>query len=157
MTMILILKKLMQNAKKEIINMKMPKREIENSFDDKLSEDEQIFKEITKQMLQTYIKKNRDYGGAFERGMERDGMISALTRMYDKLDRLHSLKDKDPEIVEESVQDTLLDLANYAIMSRIFLEKKGTKSETAFYDDNQLVVSAKKSGTNDDFSEKGDN
>lgn len=122
-----------------------------------LTKDEQTFKEITEQMLQTYIKKNRDYGGAFERGMERDGIISALTRMYDKLDRLHSLKDKDPEVVEESIQDTLLDLANYAIMTRICLLKSGTKSETVVYANNQPIMSVKKSGTNADFSEKGDN
>lgn len=121
-----------------------------------LTKDEAAFKQITEQMLETYIKKNRDYGGAFERGMERDGMISALTRMYDKLDRLHSLKDKDPEIVEESVQDTLLDLANYAIMTRICLLKSGTKSGTVVYADNRPIMELGKSGTNADFSKKGD-
>lgn len=121
------------------------------------TKDEVLFKDITEQMLHTYIKKNRDYGGAFERGMERDGIISALTRMYDKLDRLHSLKDKDPEVVEETVEDTLMDLANYAIMTRICLLKSGTKSGTVVYADNQPIMSVKKSGTNAVFSEKGDN
>lgn len=124
---------------------------------DGFTKDEVLFKDITEQMLQTYIKKNRDYGGAFERGMERDGIISALTRMYDKLDRLHSLKDKDPEVVEETVEDTLMDLANYAIMTRICLTKLGQKEGTAVYADNQPIMSVKKSGTNADFSEKGDN
>lgn len=128
-----------------------------NNRQEELTKDEQVFKEITELMLQTYIKKNRDYGGAFERGMERDGIISALTRMYDKLDRLHSLKDKDPEVVEETVEDTLMDLANYAIMTRICLLKSGTKSGTVVYADNQPFMSVKKSGTNADFSEKGDN
>lgn len=121
------------------------------------TKDEVLFKDITEQMLHTYIKKNRDYGGAFERGMERDGIISALTRMYDKLDRLHSLKDKDPEVVEETVEDTLMDLANYAIMTRICLTKLGQKEGTVVYADNQPIMSVKKSGTNSDFSEKGDN
>lgn len=124
---------------------------------DGFTKDEVLFKDITEQMLQTYIKKNRDYGGAFERGMERDGIISALTRMYDKLDRLHSLKDKDPEVVEETVEDTLMDLANYAIMTRICLTKLGQKEGTVVYADNQPFMSVKKSGTNADFSEKGDN
>lgn len=124
---------------------------------DGFTKDEVLFKDITEQMLHTYIKKNRDYGGAFERGMERDGIISAITRMYDKLDRLHSLKDKDPEVVEETVEDTLMDLANYAIMTRICLLKSGTKSGTVVYADNQPIMSVKKSGTNADFSEKGDN
>lgn len=124
---------------------------------DGFTKDEVLFKDITEQMLHTYIKKNRDYGGAFERGMERDGIISALTRMYDKLDRLHSLKDKDPEVVEETVEDTLMDLANYAIMTRICLTKLGQKEGTVVYADNQPIMSVKKSGTNADFSEKGDN
>lgn len=124
---------------------------------DELSDDEQTFKEITEQMLQTYIKKNRDYGGAFERGMERDGIISALTRMYDKLDRLHSLKDKDPEIVEESVQDTLLDLANYAIMTRICLLKSGEKEGTVVYANNHPIMEIQKKGTFEDFGKKGGN
>lgn len=96
------------------------------------SEDEKMFEKITHDMLQTYIKKNRDYGGAFERGMERDGMISALTRMYDKLDRLHSLKDKDPEVVDETVEDTLMDLANYAIMTLICTKKMVQKMVQSF-------------------------
>lgn len=124
---------------------------------DGFTKDEVLFKEITELMLHTYIKKNRDYGGAFERGMERDGIISALTRMYDKLDRLHSLKDKDPEVVEETVEDTLMDLANYAIMTRICLTKFRQKEGTVVYADNQPFMSVKKSGTNADFSEKGDN
>lgn len=122
-----------------------------------LTKDEAAFKDITEQMLHTYIKKNRDYGGAFERGMERDGIISALTRMYDKLDRLHSLKDKDPEVVEESVQDTLLDLANYAIMTRICLTKSVEKRGTVVYADNQPVMEIQKKGTNEYFSKKGVN
>lgn len=122
-----------------------------------LTKDEAAFKQITEQMLETYIKKNRDYGGAFERGMERDGIISALTRMYDKLDRLHSLKDKDPEIVEESVQDTLLDLANYAIMTRICLLKSGEKNGTVLYADNKPIMEAQKKGTFEDFCKKGVN
>lgn len=124
---------------------------------EELTKDEQVFKEITEQMLQTYIKKNRDYGGAFERGMERDGIISALTRMYDKLDRLHSLKDKDPEVVEETVEDTLMDLANYAIMTRICLLKSGEKNGTVVYADNQPIMEIQKKGTFEDFCKKGVN
>lgn len=137
------------------------RNEFENRQDDDsqegLTKDEAAFKEITEQMLQTYIKKNRDYGGAFERGMERDGIISALTRMYDKLDRLHSLKDKDPEVVEETVEDTLMDLANYAIMTRICLLKSGEKNGTVVYADNQPIMEIQKKGTFDDFCKKGVN
>lgn len=128
-----------------------------NNRQEELTKDEQVFKEITELMLQTYIKKNRDYGGAFERGMERDGIISALTRMYDKLDRLYSLKDKDPEVVEETVEDTLMDLANYAIMTRICLLKSGEKNGTVLYADNKPIMEIQKKGTFEDFCKKGVN
>lgn len=122
-----------------------------------LTKDEAAFKQITEQMLQTYIKKNHDYGGAFERGMERDGLVVPISRMYEKIDRLHSLKDKDPKVVEESVQDTLLDLANYAIMTHICLLKSGEKNGTVLYADNKPIMEVQKKGTFEDFCKKGVN
>ncbi|EKN42768.1 hypothetical protein CFSAN001627_04702, partial [Clostridium botulinum CFSAN001627] len=49
------------------------------------------------------------------------GIISAVTRITDKVNRLQSLCIKDA-LVDESIQDTLIDLANYSIMTLIELE-----------------------------------
>ena len=49
--------------------------------------------------------------------------------MYDKLTRLESLIDKDIEVVDESIEDTLLDMANYAIMTALEM-----RIEKGYYD-----------------------
>lgn len=79
-------------------------------------------KSIVEEMNRTYEKKNHDYGDSFNRSIDRWGLTAALTRMNDKLDRVDALKDKDLKVVDESLRDTLLDLANYAIMTAMYLE-----------------------------------
>ena len=81
------------------------------------------FKSITSQILNTYIKKNHDYGNSFDKSMDEFGIASAIIRMNDKLERLKTLSKKESMVKDESVQDTLLDLANYAIMTVMYLEK----------------------------------
>ena len=82
------------------------------------------FKSITSQILNTYIKKNHDYGNSFDKSMDEFGMTSAVIRMNDKLERLKTLSRKESMVKDESVQDTLLDLANYAIMTVMYLKKQ---------------------------------
>lgn len=86
---------------------------------------------------ETYKKKNRDYGDAFGVSLDKRGMVAALVRMEDKLGRLDSLKDRDPLVKDESLQDTLLDLANYAIMTAMWLERKSEEKVTVLYADNE--------------------
>lgn len=60
--------------------------------------------------------KNSDYGDSFSK--VRDKYPDAiLIRLNDKISRLEKLYEKDYTAkVEESIEDTLLDIANYAIM-----------------------------------------
>ena len=88
------------------------------------------FEEITKKMLDTYIKKNHDYGNSFGKSMDEFGIASAIIRMNDKLERLKTLSKKESMVKDESVQDTLLDLANYAIMTVMYLKKHEDKDGT---------------------------
>ena len=88
------------------------------------------FKSITSQILNTYIKKNHDYGNSFDKSMDEFGMTSAVIRMNDKLERLKTLSKKESMVKDESVQDTLLDLANYAIMTVMYLKKHEDKDGT---------------------------
>lgn len=83
---------------------------------------------------ETYKKKNRDYGDAFGVSLDKRGLVAALVRMEDKLGRLDSLKDRDPLVKDESLQDTLLDLANYAIMTAMWLERKGEEPAVVYAD-----------------------
>lgn len=82
-------------------------------------------------MRELYVKKNHDYGSAFSDTFDKLGMISAVTRITDKTNRLISLALKEQLVSDESTQDTLMDLANYAVMTIIELEKrKGEINET---------------------------
>lgn len=68
--------------------------------------------------LDLYAKKNEMYGDAFSKTFQAYGPISALTRMRDKLDRLETLilnPQLDPK--DETILDTLTDLANYCDMT----------------------------------------
>ena len=115
--------------------------------------------EICKKLNDIYSRKNSDYGNSFGETFEKLGIISAVTRITDKVNRIQSLAsagykkqnvcikdilefmktlpenckkqeiiDKICEIVasnsaqqvkDESIEDTLMDLANYAIMTLI--------------------------------------
>lgn len=81
---------------------------------------------ICSELTSIYKKKNADYGNSFSRAVEKYGLISVLTRISDKFNRLESLiLNKEQEVKDESVQDTLLDLANYCIMTVMEIRKNG--------------------------------
>lgn len=77
---------------------------------------------ITKELNDIYIAKNADYGDAFGETYRKLGIISAVTRITDKVNRLQSLATKSDEerlVKDESIRDTLMDLSNYAILTLI--------------------------------------
>lgn len=88
----------------------------------------QMHKKICDELNETYQKKNNDYGDSFGETFNKLGIISAVTRISDKYNRLVSLCTKSEEermVKDESIQDTLLDMANYCIMTVIELRKDG--------------------------------
>lgn len=65
------------------------------------------------------MEQSPKYGVAaiFGISVRKYGKISALTRISDKFNRLENLiLNGECEIKDESIKDTLMDLANYAIM-----------------------------------------
>ena len=75
-------------------------------------------KKVCYELNRIYDKKNRDYGDSFHTSYKDYGLIVAAIRIGDKYNRLHSLVSRNEKpLVGESVRDTLLDLANYAIMT----------------------------------------
>lgn len=82
-----------------------------------------LFKQITEQMAEIYAKKNADYGDSFSESINKFGLIASAVRLSDKFNRFVSLIDKEPQVVNESIQDTLIDMANYAIMTAIYIKK----------------------------------
>lgn len=85
----------------------------------------QKHKELLANLHKTYIQKNKDYGNSFGDMFQELGCITALTRIGDKYNRLKSLmkkSDAQRQVKDESIKDTLLDMANYAIMTIIEIE-----------------------------------
>ena len=77
------------------------------------------FRAFANALADQYRRKNEAYGDSFGKSVRKYGPISALTRMSDKWNRLESLLiDKNRnEISDESINDTLLDLATYCVMT----------------------------------------
>lgn len=82
------------------------------------------FKMIVSEMADTYEKKNADYGNSFEKTLDKWGINIGLARLEDKFNRVTQLLSTtaSPK-VDESIDDTLKDLATYSIMLLMWLEK----------------------------------
>jgi hypothetical protein len=70
---------------------------------------------ITNELLNILFRKHEDYGPMNIAGAPGGAMNGLRVRLYDKLARLSHLGDNDTPNYE-SVEDTLIDLANYAII-----------------------------------------
>ena len=81
------------------------------------------FKEITDKMFETFKAKNHDYGSSFSNLFKECGMTYAYGHMAEKLERVKSLMKDDAKVKGESMKDSLYDLANYAILNIMELEK----------------------------------
>lgn len=81
---------------------------------------------VANQMVDTYRRKNADYGDSFGASLDKYGPVAAHVRMSDKINRLQSLviRKQEAQVKDESVADTFLDLACYAIMALVWLNVK---------------------------------
>lgn len=78
-----------------------------------------IHDDICDLIKDTYASKHHDYGPSFEKTFYEYGWKAPLVRMEDKMSRLKSLFEKGDEnrkVKDESIKDTVIDLANYSIM-----------------------------------------
>ena len=83
----------------------------------------ECFRQITEQMADLYEKKNKDYRNSYSKSIERYGAVAGLVHISYKFNRLENLMlNGECEIKDESIKDTLMDLANYAIM--LYMEVK---------------------------------
>lgn len=71
-----------------------------------------------------YVRKNRDYGDSFHETYLEEGMAMPRIRLADKFSRFKTLsRSDDIWVKDESLRDTLLDLANYAIMTVVEMDR----------------------------------
>lgn len=81
--------------------------------------------EVCQELNDLYIAKNSDYGDSFSKTFEVFGITAPLCRIYDKVNRLVELnKSSNQKVKDESIRDTLIDLANYTILTIMELDAK---------------------------------
>jgi len=73
-----------------------------------------LFVSFQQKEIELFLKKNEDYGESFL----KHGLLGVLIRASDKIDRAINLLRKQ-NVVNESLDDTLIDLANYCKMALI--------------------------------------
>lgn len=85
-----------------------------------------VFNTLTKQMSDTFAKKRKDYGQTTTETYDKFGPVSMLIRMHDKMGRLDNLlgRAQENKVLNESIEDTLLDLANYALITILEMRKR---------------------------------
>lgn len=103
----------------------MFKKEIEIA-DELSTDDVSKFADIAADCVFLYAKKNHDYGNSFDKGMSTIGMAYGVGRLYDKMNRLITLSNpnRKQQVIDESIDDTLMDLACYSIMMLAYRKKE---------------------------------
>lgn len=85
-------------------------------------EEKTTHRDITELLEEVYYYKNARYGDSFTDGMEKYGNLCIPIRLNDKLNRIGQLCKGSED--NESLIDNLMDLANYSIMSAMYLNDK---------------------------------
>lgn len=85
--------------------------------------DADAFRDITNGMYDTFKAKSSDYGNSFSELFAECGMTYAYGHMTEKLKRVKSLMSDEAKVKGESMRDSLLDLANYAVLTIMELDK----------------------------------
>ena len=80
---------------------------------------------VCKELNEIYRHKNHDYGDSFHESWKGYGLTMAAIRIGDKYNRLKTLVNSDSEVQDETIRDTLMDLANYAIMTVMEIGEHG--------------------------------
>jgi len=91
------------------------------------------FYELVKEMARIHSEKNQDYGSGDPLGNFREAeklgiepWRGSLIRLSDKYSRVTSLAGgREAKVKDESIKDTLLDLANYAVLTIVLMEESG--------------------------------
>ncbi len=95
------------------------------TFDDVVSKlrstFEEDFDEIVSELRKIYEAKNKDYGDSFSISAKKWGILAYAIRAGDKMLRIEQLVSNKPNVVDESIEDTIRDLANYSIMALMWI------------------------------------
>lgn len=118
-----ILEKFSRVSKKECFMSSKHSPDFLDLFVKPSTGDTEAFRAITNKMCNTFEVKNSDYGDSFHKLFKECGMTYAYGHMAEKLERINSLRKNEAKVKGESMKDSLYDLANYAILTIMELEK----------------------------------
>ena len=100
-------------------------------IEDELCTDEVVqFANEAKQCVELYSRKNHDYGNSFDKGIDNIGMAYGIGRIYNKMNRLITLTKKEAQVKDESIDDTLRDLACYSMMMLAYRKRQIEKEHS---------------------------
>lgn len=85
------------------------------------------YQQIINKLYKIYVDKNHDYGNSFDDTCDEFGLIAPVIRMNDKIKRCKSVLKNNNFKVNESLEDTISDLANYCIMTLMWMKKNSKK------------------------------
>jgi hypothetical protein len=80
---------------------------------------------ILNEIRQLHNRKNADYGDSFDKTLDEFGLVASATRMSDKFNRFKSLIQNPAQVPDEKIEDTLIDLASYAMMTIKWMRQNG--------------------------------
>lgn len=105
------------------------------------------FIDIAESQIRLYESKNADYGNAADKLFESYGLNYYLIMLEQKLLRIKNLYNKTDKANNESIEDSLLDMSNYAIlavesMRKDAKQKNGNSSKTTDKANNEALRNA---------------
>lgn len=112
------------------INVPMKDRTLTNCVDENLVDMNVVaFRDVQDKLVNIYAKKNHDYGDSFNEGCNELGVGYAFSRIFDKTKRFQTLakgimnNNLSIEVQDETIEDTIMDLANYCMMYLAWRDK----------------------------------
>lgn len=82
------------------------------------------FRDICNQMIELNIRKSNDYGASYQNLLREFGDVAAVIPLQNKLDRIKNIIRRGGEVHNESLRDSVLDLACYAVMYLMELSER---------------------------------
>lgn len=100
------------------------------------------YEETLNELANTFFLKNEKYGNSFTDTIEDYGLVASIVRLTDKFNRMTTLfQNSELDCDDESLKDTMLDMANYLIMTVAYLdEKDDEKKKLKSIDSNKIEV-----------------
>lgn len=117
-----------RRGKTYVVPVKM--RTLNNCVEDSLIDENVVsFRDIQDKLVKIYAKKNHDYGDSFNECCNELGVGYAFSRIFDKTKRFQTLakgimnNNLSIEVQDETIEDTIMDLANYCMMYLAWRDK----------------------------------